>query len=166
MIGQQIFQPGYPIDARPRDRVARLQEKAVGDFEYASARVVARLTGEPVTLQDDGSQDSMPDIRIDYSNRPPAFMEVWTDIDENYAATWALLDLRNRFATVAIVLVAGVIAVGLLAGTVLDPSRLGASRARRTQSVSTLSGGVSILLSSGLWPRWSQLRFWAPSLGG
>jgi len=73
-----------------------LQEKAIGDFEAAAARVVARLTGERVTLQDDGSQNTMPDIRIDYSNGPPVFMEVWADIEENYAATWALLMKRQH----------------------------------------------------------------------
>jgi len=82
---------GQPIDARPPERARRLRQKAVGDFEWAAARVVARLTGAPVTLQDDGSHNGMPDIRIDYKDRPPAFMEVWTDIDSNYAAMYATL---------------------------------------------------------------------------
>ena len=95
-VVQQVAQSGYPIDVRPAERVAHLQETVVGDFEAAAARVVARLTGEPVALQDDGSQSSMPDIRIDYRDRPAAFVEVWTDVDPNYAAMYATLRRRQN----------------------------------------------------------------------
>ncbi len=63
----------------------------MGDFEYAAARVVARLTGEQVTLQDDGSRDGMVDIRVDYADRPSGYVEVWTEIEPGYAATHSRL---------------------------------------------------------------------------
>ncbi len=48
--------------------------------------MIARYTGAQVVLQDDGSVEGMPDIRIDYPDRPPAFVEVVADIDPGYAA--------------------------------------------------------------------------------
>jgi hypothetical protein len=56
------------------------------DFEYVAARVVARFTGEAVTIQDDGSSPAMPDIRIDYADARVGYVEVWKDLDEPYAA--------------------------------------------------------------------------------
>ena len=83
------FTPGTPIDLRPRAQVAKRAAGPLGDFEYWSARVVARFTGHPVTLQDDGSRDRMTDIRIDHPDKAPSFVEVWTDIDEGYAAMYS-----------------------------------------------------------------------------
>jgi hypothetical protein len=85
-----------------RSTVGRLRgwvgftEGPLGDFEAAAARVVARLVGERVILQDDGSQDGMADIRIDYANQSPGFVEVWTDVDPRYAATYSRLLGRGR----------------------------------------------------------------------
>jgi hypothetical protein len=90
------FRRGYPIDRRPIDQVAKRLRGPVGDFESAAARVVARLTGERVILQDDGSRDSMVDIRIEYTDRDPGYVEVLTDIGEGYAATWARLMRRGQ----------------------------------------------------------------------
>jgi len=39
-----------------------------------------------VVIQDDGSRPAMPDIRIDYADKPPAYVEVVVDIDPYYAA--------------------------------------------------------------------------------
>lgn len=65
----------------------RQQERShLGDFEMAAARVVARLTGERVVLQDDNTRPAMPDLRIEYLDRPRAFVEVVTDIDREYSA--------------------------------------------------------------------------------
>ena len=96
MVPRHITQRGYPIGLRHAERVARHREQAVDDFELAAGRVVARLTGEAVVLQDDGSENSMPDIRIDYADRSPAFAEVWIDIDSNYAAMYAKLMQREH----------------------------------------------------------------------
>ncbi len=96
MISELDVRPGYPIDARPGRRVATLQEGPVGDVEYTAGRVIARLTGERVVLQDDGSQEKMPDIRIEYASRPPGYVEVVTDIDSKYAQTWSVLMQRQR----------------------------------------------------------------------
>ena len=85
------FQPGIPIDRRPPQRVAKLQSGPVGDFEAMAARVVARLTGERVILQDDGSRNSMPDICIEYADHPPGYVEVSADIDPKYAEIYSLL---------------------------------------------------------------------------
>jgi hypothetical protein len=51
-----------------------------------AARIVARLTGERVFIQDDGSKPGMPDIRIDYAVQPPAYVEAVVDIAPAYAA--------------------------------------------------------------------------------
>jgi len=80
------FTPGYPIDLRPPERRRRAAESPVGDFEGMAARVVARLTGEHVVIQDDGSRPAMPDIRIEYAAKPAAYVEVVVDIDSSYAA--------------------------------------------------------------------------------
>ena len=61
----QEFRRGYPIDLRRAARVRRLEQSYFGDFEAQAGRVVARLTGERVLLQDDGSEDTMVDLRID-----------------------------------------------------------------------------------------------------
>ena len=85
------FTPGYPIDLRPSDRRTHRAEGPTGDFEWMAARIVARLTGEKVVIQDDGSKPGMPDIRIDYTARPPAYVEAVVDIDTAYAkreAAW------------------------------------------------------------------------------
>jgi hypothetical protein len=51
-----------------------------------AARVVARLTGEPVVIQDDRSMPAMPDIQTDYVSKPPAYVEAVVDVDTSYAA--------------------------------------------------------------------------------
>jgi hypothetical protein len=87
-----VNQPGTPLSSYPLDlRVARRQRSAhlgpVGDLlERVAGRVIARFTGTRVVLQDDGSADRMPDIRIEYPDRPPAFVEVTSDIEPAYAA--------------------------------------------------------------------------------
>lgn len=83
------FTPGTPVDLRPCAQVAKRAAGPLGDFEYGAARVVARFTGHRVTLQDDGSRDRMTDIRIDPADKAPSFAEVWTDIDEGYAAMYS-----------------------------------------------------------------------------
>ena len=80
------FSPEYPIDQRSERRRRHAAEGPVADFEGMAARVLARFTGERVVIQDDGSQAAMPDIRIDYSTRPPAYVEAVVDVDSSYAA--------------------------------------------------------------------------------
>jgi hypothetical protein len=80
------FAPGYPIDRRPEEFRKRAAEGLMGDFEGIAGRVLARLTGERVIIQDDGSQPAMPDIRVEYAKKPAAYVEVVVDIDPNYAA--------------------------------------------------------------------------------
>ena len=63
-----------------------LVQGPVGDFEFMAARVIARLTGERVVIQDDGSKPAMPDIRVNYVNKPPSYAEVVVDIEPSYAA--------------------------------------------------------------------------------
>jgi hypothetical protein len=86
MMMDTDFTPGYPIDFRPPERRMRAVQSPVGDFEGKAARVVARLTGERVVIQDDGSKPSMPDIRIEYAEKPAAYVEAVVDIDTSYAA--------------------------------------------------------------------------------
>ncbi len=82
----QDFTPGYPVDLRSPERRRHVAEGPVGDFEGMAARVVARLTGGRVVLQDDGSKPAMPDIRIDYEDKPAAYVEAVVDIEPSYAA--------------------------------------------------------------------------------
>jgi hypothetical protein len=80
------FQPGYPIDLRPSSMRMRDSRSYDGDFEAMAARVVARLTGERVVIQDDNSVQGMADLRIEYADRPIAFVEIVSDVDPDYAA--------------------------------------------------------------------------------
>jgi len=80
------FVPGYPIDERKPEQRSRAERGYLGDVEWSAARVVARFTGERVYLQDDGSEPSMADMRIERANGDHAFVEVWTDTDEATAA--------------------------------------------------------------------------------
>lgn len=43
--------------------------------------MLARLTGERVVLQDDGSEDAMIDMRIVYADGRVGIVEAWTDTD-------------------------------------------------------------------------------------
>jgi hypothetical protein len=85
-IVSRDFSPGYPTDRRSEQRRRHAAEGPVGDFEGMAARVVARLTGENVVIQDDGSKPAMPDIRIDYNSKLPAYIEAVVDVDTSYAA--------------------------------------------------------------------------------
>jgi hypothetical protein len=80
------YQPGYPVDSRSHAMRERAARGHLGDFEWAAARVIARLTGERVVIQDDNHARSMTDIRIDYRDRPPGYAEVITDLDREYSA--------------------------------------------------------------------------------
>src|SRR5262249_43087158 len=75
------FRPGYPIDLRPDGMRMRESHGYAGDFEAMAARVVARLTGERVLIQDDNSVPGMADLRIEYTDRPTAYVEVVSDVD-------------------------------------------------------------------------------------
>jgi hypothetical protein len=85
------FRPGYPIDLRRADQRARAEHSPIGDLEWKVGRVVARFTGEPVYLQDDGSRDGMVDIKIAYSDRQAAYLEVTSNLEPGYAAIWSEL---------------------------------------------------------------------------
>lgn len=85
----QDYTPGYPIDLRQPERRRHMAEGPVGDFEGMAARVVARFTGERVVIQDDGSKPATPDIRIEYADKPVAYVEAVVDIDRSYAAAEA-----------------------------------------------------------------------------
>ena len=85
------FRPGYPIDLRRPDQRARAERGPVGDLELSAGRVVARLTGKRVYVQDDGISDGMVDIRIEYADCETAYLEVTTDIESGYAAMWSAL---------------------------------------------------------------------------
>lgn len=76
---------GNPIDGRSDRQRASAASNILGDVEYMAARVVARLTGERVTIQDDNSVAGMPDLRIDYADGRVAYGEIATDIDRGYA---------------------------------------------------------------------------------
>jgi len=93
------FQPGYPIDLRSDDMRMRDARSYEGDFEYMAARVVARLTGERVVIQDDNSVQGMADVRIEYADRPTAFVEIVSDVDPDYAQLNQLVFRDQQMAT-------------------------------------------------------------------
>jgi len=71
----------------------RLHDAAspLGDLEAAAARVVSRLTGQRVVIQDDNSSQGIPDLRIGYVDRRSAVVEVVADMDQEYGATYSAL---------------------------------------------------------------------------
>lgn len=85
---------GYPVDKRRDGQRKRAAASVEGDFEWSAARVVARLTGDRVVLQDDNSEPSMPDLRIDYSDGRCGYIEAVVDIDRAYAALQG--EIRRR----------------------------------------------------------------------
>lgn len=86
---------GYPEDKRSAAQQAKAAASILGDVEQMAARVVARLTGEEVTLQDDNSVEGMPDIRIDYKDGRIGYVEVTTDIDQGYAEMTSTLRAKG-----------------------------------------------------------------------
>ncbi|MGH3754813.1 MAG: hypothetical protein ACRDRP_19360 [Pseudonocardiaceae bacterium] len=85
----QTFVPGYPTDLRSYKQQMRAFNSVVGDFEQQAARVIARLTGEHVILQDDNSRPSMVDIRIERPGLHNGYAEVVFDVNPDYAALQA-----------------------------------------------------------------------------
>lgn len=79
------YRPGYPVDERTPEQRSRQEKSHLGDFEWAAGRVIARFSGERVVIQDDNSRPGMVDLRIESDDRPPAYVEVVTDIDERYS---------------------------------------------------------------------------------
>jgi hypothetical protein len=67
---------GYPEDKRSAAQQAKAAADILGDVEHVAARVVARLAGETVTIQDDNSVDGLPDIRIDYRDGRVGYVEM------------------------------------------------------------------------------------------
>jgi len=89
------YRPGYPVDLRREKQRRAASRSIIGDFERSAARVVARYTGEKVLLIDDGSADSMPDIRIEYGDGRVGLVEVVLDMDQAWAATYAAVRERE-----------------------------------------------------------------------
>ena len=87
---------GYPIDLRTPQQRTRDGRSTTGDFEYAAARVMARLLGDRVYLQDDNRQQAMPDVRIEHANGTAAYGEITMDIEAPYSAM--LTEIRRRAA--------------------------------------------------------------------
>lgn len=81
--------PRLPIDLRRPDQRSRAERGPVGDLEQKAGRVIARRTGQRVYLQDDGSSEGMVDIRIEYPDKDPGYVEVTADIEGGYAAMWS-----------------------------------------------------------------------------
>lgn len=95
LLPVEPFYPGQPIDLRTEAMRVRAFTSYLGDLELAAARVIARLTGERVIIQDDNSAQHMADLRIDYHDRPPAFVEVVADVEPSYAQMTQLV-LRDQ----------------------------------------------------------------------
>jgi hypothetical protein len=92
VVTQRGSNDGIPIDHRSEQQIGRAaQDRTVGDFEWAAARVVARFTGERTELIDDGTKPGLVDIRINHADRDAAYLEVVTDIEQPYAQMWAMV---------------------------------------------------------------------------
>jgi len=89
------YRPGLPVDLRSEKQRRAASRSVTGDFEKAAARVVARYTGEKVLLIDDGSADSIPDVRIEYGDGRLGLVEVVLDMDPAWAATYAAVRKRE-----------------------------------------------------------------------
>ena len=95
--GSRSFVPGYPVDQRRPTQIYTAAQGPFGDFEGKAARVVARLTGERVTLQDDNRSPRTPDLRIDYSDGRVGIGEVVIDTDPRHAQSYEEIR-RSGFA--------------------------------------------------------------------
>lgn len=81
--------PGYGVtDLRTPRRRAHQQQAPAGDLEGMAARIMACTTGQHVVIQDDGSRNAMPDLRIKYRDRPHGFAEVAAEMDPAYGQMW------------------------------------------------------------------------------
>jgi hypothetical protein len=89
------YTPGYPKDRRSDRQRLQAAASRVADLERMAARVVARLTGAYVELQDDNNRPAMPDVRIEYHDGSTAYVEVVTDIDQAYASTYREIGRRQ-----------------------------------------------------------------------
>lgn len=95
--GRRPFVPGYPVDQRRPTQIRKVAQGPFGDFEGKAARVVARSTGERVTLQDDNSSPHTPDLRIDYRDGRVGIGEVVIDTDPRHAQSYEEIR-RSGFA--------------------------------------------------------------------
>jgi hypothetical protein len=81
--------PTYEVtDLRTPRRRAHQQQAPAGDIEGQAARIVAFTTDQHVVIQDDGSRNAMPDLRIEYPDRPHGFAEVVAEMDPAYGRMW------------------------------------------------------------------------------
>ncbi|MET7377989.1 hypothetical protein ABZT08_04045 [Streptomyces sp. NPDC005526] len=89
------WRPGYPIDLRtPEQRERNFKDHVSPDFEWSVGRVLARLTGARVYLQDDNKKQKTPDIRIDYDDGRLGHAEVWMALDDRHAEVAGVLSRR------------------------------------------------------------------------
>src|SRR4051812_12450962 len=79
--------PGV-IDHRTPRRRAQQQRSPAGDLEMLAARIINFTTCQQVVIQDDGSRSAMPDLRIEYPDRPPGFAEIVAHMDPAYGQMW------------------------------------------------------------------------------
>lgn len=79
------------IDERPVEVVRRATRRPEGDFERVAGNIARRLLGADVYLQDDGSHDAMPDLRVVHRDGRVEFGEVVTDYDPRYAQMYGEL---------------------------------------------------------------------------
>jgi hypothetical protein len=81
VAGSALYTSREIVAAR---RQAHQQQVPAGDLGDIAARIIASTTRQHVEVQDDGSRDAMPDLRIEYPHRPPGFAEVVADMDPAY----------------------------------------------------------------------------------
>ena len=86
---------GIPVDSRRPSQRERASRSANGDFEPRAARVIARTLGQRVELVDHGSRDSLVDIHIRYDNGKLGVVEVVTDTDNAWAASYSAIFARE-----------------------------------------------------------------------
>jgi len=83
------------LDLRPDAKRLQMAGGPTGDVEGSAARVISRLTGKQVVIQDDGKAFQKPDLRIEYTDGVSAVVEVVVDMDPEYAATYSNLLRRG-----------------------------------------------------------------------
>jgi hypothetical protein len=72
----------------------------VGEHEETARRIVEAVMRVPVVQHDHNVGRSIPDLRINYPDRPPAFVEVVADESENWRGLHEALNRGNKVLAV------------------------------------------------------------------
>lgn len=87
---------GEVVDLRSAAAIERAAQPPGHDVELLAARIMVRRTGATVVIQDDGSRDATPDLRIDYPDGRQAVGEVTSIGSQSYLQLMGELSSRSK----------------------------------------------------------------------